>query len=352
MAAVYNHNFAKTPIRFHKSKESWPKTNTLKYNTEKVYLQVEVPVGNLQYIIKVYDNKNVVLDSLQVSYKVVSHNNKLYLLIELLNNSFYKGLCYVEVTGQDDFYLVSDPFCFISKYDQQNKIVYSSKNSAGDLVYINRSLNEINIPSDVVVLLGESSMEQETVEDGYGEEKAIQKKLIQKYTFSCFMPNHIAEAMSIIPMHEDVVFYINEDVIQANNVEVGFESDQLGFNSLVVFTFEVNRNIEAGCDNDVTTVLVKSPFLFSNNIQDNSIQVIFNESEAALGMKGYFIGIKKDNEQQWSDKWLGAIEDNEMYEYDFTELAKNQIYEIRVKAVDVMDNESVYQHLTLKTKPF
>ncbi|MDM1396059.1 fibronectin type III domain-containing protein [Myroides odoratimimus] len=352
MAAVYNHNFAKTPIRFHKSKESWPKTNTLKYNTDKIYLQVEVPAGNLQFDIKVYDNKNVIIDSLQTSHQVVSHNEKLFLVIELLNEAFYKGLCYVEVKGSDDFYLVSDPFCFISKYDHQNKIVYSSKGSAGDLVYIKGSFNEVNIPADVVILLGESNMEQETVEDGYGEEKAIQKKLIQKYTFSCFMPNHIAEAMSIIPMHESIVFYINDEVIQASNVEVGFESDQLGFNSLVMFAFEVNRNIEAGCNDDVTTVLVKSPFVFSNNIQDNSIQVIFNESKAALGMKGYFIGIKKNSEEQWSDKWLEAIKDNDMYEYDFTELAKNQIYEIRVKAVDTMDNESVYQHLTLKTKPF
>lgn len=114
----------------------------------------------------------------------------------------------------DEFYIsvetefqkyYSEPFCVSQIKSNNIGIEWSSTSGkVGNLVYFNGFKNYINV--DAVIVPLESNIEEETEEDGFGNETPTLQVLKQNYQLSFVVPNFIAQALSALPLHDKVSF--------------------------------------------------------------------------------------------------------------------------------------------------
>ncbi len=349
--AIININTEKIPIRFHQGLEKVDTNAWLKYNESDVYLQLSIPNAHQSYLVEVFSSNDVIISNIQVLTVVYSTDRGNCLLIRL-RSVLYSGECYVKISEGQFFSRRSDPFCFV--IGKLNKITFwSNCGLVGNLIYPEgpNVRNSISLSNDVVVLLGDNTLEVESVEDGFGEETAVQQKLIQKYTFSEFVPNHIAEACTLIPFHDNMELEIDSKKYNIKNLEVELESDQLGYNATVIFSFEIERFIETICCNPISEIWVLPPALFRTTVVSYSqITIGWNGSNAGLGVKGHWFGHRRKSQGNWSNTFRAQINNNNVsYANDFTGLVPNTLYEFRIRTEDYRGNLSRWIYVEART---
>lgn len=188
------------------------------------------------------------------------------LLSALIGDSYYVAL---QTNGQ---YYYSEIFCVANNQNDRIQIIYASSCRVGDLIYPNNFKNVINL--DARLIPGEPSVEEETIEDGFGNEKPTYQKLTQSYTFSVLVPNYLAEALSALKLHNQfnvIDFFNNEsgsdfdETIIAVEVQTTGEEDNCFSIAQVTFTKETIVKT-ACCDDEFQVVDTYNSTVYNENL--------------------------------------------------------------------------------------
>lgn len=183
------------------------------------------------------------------------------------------GLKYLIVTAQlsqsmlgDDYYIsvasgyskhYSEVFCVSQIKDHNITIEWSSTSGkVGNMVYLNNFKHSVNI--DAVIVQREPEIEEETEEDGFGNEIPTLQILKQSYEMSFVVPNFIAQALAALPLHDKVNFInkaIGEETTELvekhKYVTVKATPELDNCNSYVEITFTDETITKTACANEV-----------------------------------------------------------------------------------------------------
>ncbi|MGG5486252.1 hypothetical protein [Gaetbulibacter sp. PBL-D1] len=183
-----------------------------------------------------------------------------HLLIALLVDASLMGDEYYISVETDFGNYYSEIFC-VSTID--NKFVTiewaSTKGLVGKLLYDNTFKHSINVEAVIVPL--EPELEEETEEDGQGNEYPTLQKLRQGHQLSFIVPNFIAQAISAIPLHDKVNFvnrYLGETPteLQEKNkyVTCVITPEQDGCYSFVEISYIEETIVSTACDSPIANI--------------------------------------------------------------------------------------------------
>ncbi|WP_179022059.1 hypothetical protein [Winogradskyella forsetii] len=210
-------------------------------------------VGDNTIVNGIAITKNVLVDSNGGKYVIINSD---------LQQSLVGDEYYISVDTTFNKYY-SEPFCVSQLTDKYVSIEWSNSNTfVGALVYANNFKHVINV--EAVIVPRESEIEEETEEDGFGNETPTLQILKQGYQLSFVVPNFIAQALAALPLH-DMVNFINRtlgetstELIESNKyvkVEVSPELDNCFSFVTIQYTDEIVT--KTNCTNDV--VFLNSP---------------------------------------------------------------------------------------------
>ncbi len=192
---------------------------------------------------------------------LVDSNGKKFLIISIdfapgiAGNKYYISV----VTGFGRYY--SEIICLKVQSSDMIHIEWSlEKGKVGNLIYNGNVSNIVNI--DAIIIPNQPEIEEQTEEDGYGNEVATLQVLKQSFNFSFMAPNFVAQALSAIPLH-DRYNIVNKSIGEINEgydeniktiiLKVTPEND--GCFSLVDFNFTKETIIKTACEDDIIEML-------------------------------------------------------------------------------------------------
>ena len=194
----------------------------------------------------VSDNSIVSASISRVIYSQ-GESKTLVLTVELTNAMTTDNYYISVATNYGNYY--SETFC-IKPVDKNNIEIQwrSSTSVVGKLIYPIEVKQSINLNAKVVLL--EPQIEEETEENGYGEETATLQILTQPYFLSCVVPNFLGEAISAIQLHDQII---------VNNTLVG-ESETELYDSTKIISVKVTPE-ENLCDSYVEITFSKESII-------------------------------------------------------------------------------------------
>lgn len=273
-----------------------------------------------------------------------------YLLIETeLDSGLIDGQYYIGViTELGNYY--SETFCIKNIIYTRVGLVWASTNRVGAMMYADGFKHKLTFDAKIVPLPTE--IQEDTLEDGFGNETPTLQRLIQPYVFSCVVPNYIAEAISALPLHDQfkVINYwtgesgteeFDEDI---TDMEVTVTPEEDSCFSLLQVQYSVQTVIKTSCRDAIDEVVPfnSAPFAYiiwddTQTSEDRTCSVDLTCDETILIEQLYdFEGNLDYSEWEYStdggDNWISAgvaVGDTKT----FTEVAA-AIYWYRLKAVD------------------
>lgn len=188
-------------------------------------------------------------------------NEDRFLIIKINIASDLIGDQYYISTTTDYGRYYSETFCVTNVKYNEIGLVWASTNRVGNMIYQNDFKHKVNIYAKLVPL--PTTIEQETEEDGFGNETPTYQKLTQSYFFSAVIPNYLAEALSAMPLHNQfkVIDYFTgesgtdtfDEAITGVIVNVTPEDDACF--SFVEFTFVKQIIIKTACSEGINAIV-------------------------------------------------------------------------------------------------
>lgn len=216
------YNETKNPIPFYPLEgDVWTNYKPLWSVNECKYQYQKYPLfpGKRYFQLRVSDNMTSQTANLQVKLRNAADNAVVNIAITrtlFVHQSLKRSFVTIEIdipsgfidekyylgveTDYGNFY--SEPFCVVNPNDHIGIVWSSSKGRVGDLIYPSGFRNYINVDAEVIPL--EPEIEEETIENGFGEETPTLQILRQGYRFSFMAPNHLAQALSALRLHDRI----------------------------------------------------------------------------------------------------------------------------------------------------
>ncbi len=202
---------------------------------------------------------NVVIEDLEFQATVISDSqgNK-YLSIRLNIIQDYVGDEYYLAVSTEYGSYYSETFCVSQLNKDYIGIEWASTNGkVGEMVYLNDFKHSINIEAKIVS--SEPEIEEETEEDGFGNEVPTLQILKQGHELSFVVPNFIAQALSAIPLHDKINF-INRRIgeitqeleVKNKYVELKITPEKDGCNSYIEINFIDELIVSTSCKEEIT----------------------------------------------------------------------------------------------------
>lgn len=226
---------------------------------------------------------NTIVEGASISNAVFSDaNSNRYLVITFnADNPLLSNEYYISVETPYGFYY-SETFCISQISNKMITIEWSGSGVVGSLIYPNNYKHSVNI--EATISISESEIEEETEEDGFGNETPTLQILKQRHTVSFVVPNFLAQALSALKLHSAVNFVnrkMGETPVELTdnnlniNVTVTPEIDNCF--SYVEITYDQNTVIKTGCDNEIMDLSIfnelKLGWLDTETTEDRSTNV-------------------------------------------------------------------------------
>lgn len=221
--------------------------------------QNEITAVNLR---RVSDNSIVPASIGRTIY--VEGENKILVINAEITVDMIVDQYYISVsTAYGNFY--SETFCV--KPANKDLVLLEWRSSTvkvGKMIYPLDVKQSINLNAKIVLL--EPEIEEETEENGFGEETATLQVLTQPYFLSCVVPNYLGEALSALKLHDQFIVnnrLVNDNQIEfdeftkVNNVKVTPETN--GCDSYVEITYTKETVIKTTCEGQIIA-LNNAPF--------------------------------------------------------------------------------------------
>lgn len=222
--------------------------------SDNLMAQADVTAINLR---KVADNSIVPGISIARTLYVHQKLNRKYVVISMeLASGLVDADYYVSVeTNYGNYY--SEIFCIKNNTNKTIGIKWaSSKGRVGDLIYPADFENYINIEAQIVP--GEPQIEEETKENGFGEEFPTLQILTQGFSFSFMAPNYLAQALSALQLHDkfQIMNRPKGDYEEAfddkiKNVRTKVTPEEDGLFSFVEISYVEETIIATACEDDI-----------------------------------------------------------------------------------------------------
>ena len=164
-----------------------------------------------------------------------------YLLIQINGVAYFsETFCMTTEIGSNQF---DSPFFA----DNLVKIKFSDTTDIEPIRYRNGFVQEIYL--DTFIHTSEPEIEEETEADGLGNKNTTFSKLTIKQKIEIFVPDFIKNALSTLPMHEDVFVYEqNKREGKIDRIKVTPSSDETGAFSTVEIVLETDILTKTQCD--------------------------------------------------------------------------------------------------------
>ncbi|AVR43782.1 hypothetical protein C7S20_00010 [Christiangramia fulva] len=271
------YNTTKNPFPFYPLEGTvWTNTKPLWFrnNCKFQYQKHIIFHGKRYFQLRVSDNLQMQGDITSVVLRRVSDNvvmaadnshtlyvdnklNRKYVVIEMDIPSGYIDADYYVAVETDYGYYYSEPFCVKNPDTDLIGITWaSSKGKVGDMVYPENFRHFVNIEANI--LPGEYQIEEDTSENGFGEEIPDLQVLRQPYTFSFMAPNFLAQAFSALRLHDKIQILNRpkgdyDEAFDENikNVQVTITSEEDGCFSLVEVSYQEETIITTACEDEI-----------------------------------------------------------------------------------------------------
>jgi len=265
---------------------------------------------------------NTVIENLDFQATVISDSSgKKYLSIRInLLQSYVGDEYYLAITTEFGRYY-SEIFCVSQISNSFIGIEWASSNGkVGEMVYFNDFKHSINIEAKIIS--SEPDIEEETEEDGHGNEVPTLQILKQGHELSFVVPNFIAQALSALPLHDKVNF-INRSLgespeeLQIKNkyIEIKSKPEPDGCNSYVEMKYIDELVISTACTEElmalnnppIADIVWDDTGTYENrncNLDDGCSQTL-RKSELTIDPDGNIESFmwqrSQDNGNSWSD---------------------------------------------------
>ena len=220
--------------------------------SDNLLAQADVTAANLR---RVSDNTIVAADIARTLF-VLQKPVRKYVVLEIdIPDGYVEESFYVSVETNYGFYY-SEPFCVKNPNDSLGIVWSNSKGRVGDLIYPSGFQNFINVEAEIIPL--EPIIEEETLENGFGEEVPTSQILKQGFTFSFMAPNYLAMALSALRLHDKIQIinrqkydYDEDFDDDIKDVQVKVTNEEDGCFSLVSISFIEETIISTSCNDEL-----------------------------------------------------------------------------------------------------
>ena len=238
-------NFQKYPVFPGKRYFQLKVSNNIQNQTDRIDINLR----------RVSDNVIVPATISKTLFALANFNKKLVTMAIDIPTDYVDGKFYISVaTDFGSFY--SEPFCIQNPDDSVGIIWSSSKGLVGDLVYPADFRHYVNLEAEIIP--SEPTIEEETLENGFGEEEATLQILKQGFRFSFEAPNFLAQALSALRLHDQIqilnrkAFDYDEDLNDSvKDIQVKLTPEEDGCFSFVEITYVEETIIKTGCIDDI-----------------------------------------------------------------------------------------------------
>jgi len=139
------------------------------------------------------------------SYKYFIHNGS------STTTTLSPGGYYLELETSGSVFYYSEPFA-VDDIVGKTILVYQNTNDLGGIDYSNGTKPQFKITlilDDVTLAKPEYIIEEEGTEDGDGNVLLTFQRRVKLYKMWFYAPEYIADAISLIPLHDSVTLYFN-----------------------------------------------------------------------------------------------------------------------------------------------
>lgn len=270
------YNATKNPFPFYPLEgEVWTNKKPLWFSNSCKFQYQKYPIfpGRRYFQLRVSDNLQAQADVNEVNLRKVSDNtivaaeitrtlfvlqkpSRKYVVLEVeIPTDYVDASFYISVETNYGFYY-SEPFCVKEPNDSVGIVWSNSKGRIGDLLYPANFRHFINVEAEIIPL--EPIIEEETIENGFGEEKPTSQILKQGFTFSFIAPNYLAQALSALRLHDQIQiinrqrYDFDEDFDEdITDVQVKVTNEEDGCFSLVNISYVEETIISTACSDEI-----------------------------------------------------------------------------------------------------